>query len=214
LTAREAADEFYKVQTGQSALNPAAIVDTPPATMANANRGQNGSNRGATFRKIMGLSSSSDGDATNSGSDSEAVVNGMIRAQKIQFVWLDIAKWDKYLHRVFGMPRSQLPRVLMTRPKDEVYFDSDANRSPLRLTSSTQLVATVKASLRNELPMSYTNGFLVGSIRSSYRRITGSLGYAMAHPFKSFMFMVMVAGAFYYFYRLRTEGRFKPQKAD
>ncbi|KAJ1977607.1 hypothetical protein H4R35_002233 [Dimargaris xerosporica] len=207
LTAREAADEFYKIQTGQSALNPAAIVDTPPATMANANHD-------ATFRKIMGLSTSANGDATSSGGDPEAAVHGIIRTQKIQFVWLDIAKWDKYLHRVFGMSRTMLPRVLMTRPKDEVYFDSDASHSPLRLSSSQQLVATVKASLRDELPASYTNGFLVGSIRSSYRRITGSLGYAMAHPLKSFVFLAVVAGAFYYFYRLRTEGRFKPQKAD
>ncbi|KAJ1984068.1 hypothetical protein H4R33_004514 [Dimargaris cristalligena] len=208
MMARQAADDIVVIQHGESELNPphlikgsgAAAQQASPA--AAAGTGFNDS----PHRRFLGLGDNDLGP--------EEIVAQKIRGQTIRFVWLSIDTWDKYLHRVFGMSRADLPKVVLTRPKDEVFFDRDSEGYPLYLTNSEDLVSAVKASMVDRLPISYTSGFIVGSIRSSFRRVSNSFAWAASHPFTS-LFLVGVIGAVIYYYINGIPGHvYKPNKLD
>lgn len=46
----------------------------------------------------------------------------------VRFVWLDGGKWESYIQRVYGLSsirdgKGGLPKVIITDPKEDVYFD-------------------------------------------------------------------------------------------
>ncbi|KAJ1930683.1 hypothetical protein IWQ60_000080 [Tieghemiomyces parasiticus] len=208
---RQAADDILVLRTGESALNPtSAVVRTgssgvsDPAAAGSYHLSETRRKFLAGGQNIVDVPAGPEGDVVRA-----------LRAQRVRFVWLDVDVWDKYLHRVFGATRDGLPKVILSRPQDEVYFDHHADGRPLQLTSAQDLVDIVKAAVAEQLPARYSAGFLVGLVRSIFRSISRTTAYLFTHPM-TFLFLLAVVGAVgYYYMKGGLPGQaYKPQKLD
>ncbi|KAJ1967830.1 hypothetical protein IWQ62_001609 [Dispira parvispora] len=196
--AQKAADTMVTLQTGQSLLDPANAVY--PDQKAHFK----GRMSDPTYRKFLGMGD----DAKDSATSRE------LRSSKIQFVWVDHTQWDKYLRRVFGVESTDLPAVVITQTKDELYYRLDQNKQPLKLTSSDALISTVQSAVDGLLPVGYTSGILTGTVRKVAQNVRSAGSFAFTHPFMTLIIVLVIVTVVYYFLRGGPSGTYKPAKVD
>ncbi|KAJ1651930.1 hypothetical protein IWQ61_007617 [Dispira simplex] len=198
---QNAADTMITLQTGQSQLDPTnAVYPDPKAHFK-------GRMSNPTYRKFLGM-----GDDAKKNKDSAA--SRELRSKKIRFVWVDHTQWDKYLRRVFGVKSTDLPAVIITQTKEEMYYRLDQNKQPLKLTSSDALIATIKAAVDGLLPVDYTSGILTGTVRKVAQNVRSAGSFAFTHPFMTLIIVLVIVTAVYYFLRGSPAGAYKPAKVD
>ncbi|QRW15750.1 thioredoxin [Rhizoctonia solani] len=98
------------------------------------------------------------------------------------FVWMDGDRWSKWLKRMYGIKREDMPTVVIVDHSRLLYYDADAGKARLKLERES-IFAALESAYLGLLRPKHSENFVERTMRSMNDRMEYVGSSAWAHPF-------------------------------
>ncbi|KAL7314527.1 hypothetical protein PS15m_006087 [Mucor circinelloides] len=93
---------------------------------------------------VLGITKPDDSDSEFKLREMAKIYRDEHSGKDIKFALLDGDLWGNYIYRAFGIHSHKLPTVIVLDPKNEVYYDSHANKDKFVFNNPDEILESIK----------------------------------------------------------------------